>query len=399
MLHRKFVVLILAAIVTFFPASASAQNCASSGEFGRWVNDFAKEAIASGVSNHTVQNTLSQVLYQPTVIKRDRSQGIFAQSFLKFSGRMIAQYRLDTGHKKIKKHAKLFTQVNQEYGVPAPVITAFWGLETDFGANTGNFPTLSSLATLAYDCRRPQKFRPQLLDALRLIDNGDLNLSDMNGAWAGELGQLQFLPSEYMRDAVDFDHDGRRDLIHSIPDAIASAAALLVHHGWRANEPWLEEVVVPKDMPWDQADISIRHPRAQWASWGVKRRNNSLPSDQFQASLVLPMGRLGPAFLSYPNFDVYLQWNQSLVYTLTAAYFATRLDGAPQISKGRGTPVVMNGTQIKDLQSRLTNAGYDVGKIDGIVGAKTRASVKKIQIKYGLPADSYPTPELFGYIQ
>jgi lytic murein transglycosylase len=376
------------------PGGAAAQGCRNSGDFASWLNDFAREAVASGVSERAVRAGLSGVAYQPSVVKRDRAQGVFSQSFLEFSGRMVAQYRLDGGRQRIQKHAKLFADVEARYGTPAPVITAFWGLETDFGANTGDFPTLSSLATLAYDCRRPEKFRPQLLDALRLIDRGDLNAQDMKGAWAGELGQLQFLPSDYARDAVDFDGDGRRNLIGSTPDAIASAAALLVHHGWRRGEPWLEEVVVPADLPWDQADLDIRHPRSQWAAWGVRRRDGALPADGFPAALVLPMGRLGPAFLAYPNFDVYLKWNQSLVYTLTAAYFATRLAGAPKVGPGRGQPPVMSLAEIKDLQTRLARAGYDVGRIDGIIGANTRAAIKSVQIKNGLPADSYPTPEL-----
>ena len=383
-----------AAVLIVTNDMAAAQGCSSGGDFGKWLNQFAREAISAGVSERTVRAGLSGVSYQPSVIKRDRSQGVFSQSFLEFSSRMVAQYRLDGGRQKINQHADLFSQIKRRYGVPEAVITAFWGLETDFGANTGNFPTIPALATLAYDCRRPEKFRPQLLDALRLIDRGDLQPQVMKGAWAGELGQLQFLPSDYMRDAVDFDGDGRRDLIKSTPDAIASAAALLVHHGWRANEPWLEEVVVPRDMPWDQADLAIRHPRRQWAAWGVTGRSGALPKDNFPAALILPMGRLGPAFLAYPNFDVYLNWNQSLVYTLTAAYFATRLAGAPKVKPGRGTPAVLNLGQIKDLQQRLSRAGYNVGKIDGIIGANTRASVKAVQQKLGLPADSYPTPEL-----
>jgi lytic murein transglycosylase len=378
---------------------ATAQGCRNSGDFASWLNDFAREAVASGVSERAVRAGLSGVAYQPSVVKRDRAQGVFSQSFLEFSGRMVAQYRLDGGRQRIQKFARLFADVEARYGTPAPVITAFWGLETDFGANTGDFPTLSSLATLAYDCRRPEKFRPQLLDALRLIDRGDLSAQDMKGAWAGELGQLQFLPSDYARDAVDFDGDGRRNLISSTPDAIASAAALLVHHGWRRGEPWLEEVVVPANLPWDQADLDIRHPRSQWAAWGVRRRDGALPADGFPAALVLPMGRLGPAFLAYPNFDVYLKWNQSLVYTLTAAYFATRLAGAPKVATGRGQPPVMSLAEIKDLQTRLARAGHDVGKIDGIIGANTRAAIKSVQIKNGLPADSYPTPELLHLVR
>jgi lytic murein transglycosylase len=279
--------------------------------------------------------------------------------------------------------------------VPGPVLTAFWGLETDFGANNGDFPTLIALATLAYDCRRPTLFRPQLLDALRLIDNGDLSAAEMRGAWAGELGQVQFLPSDYYRNAVDFDGDGHRNLIKSIPDALASAANLLRQFGWRAGEPWLEEVRVPADLPWEQADVYIQKTRAQWAQWGVRRADGSaLAADNMAAALLLPMGYQGPAFLAYPNFQVYLEWNDSLVYTTTAAYFATRLAGATRVSAGNAQVNSLSMEQIKQLQNYLVKRGLEVGEVDGIIGERTRAAVKRLQLELDVPADSYPTVEL-----
>ncbi len=215
------------------------------------------------------------------------------------------------------------------------MLTAFWGLETDFGANIGDGPTLVSLATLAYDCRRPDQFRTQLLDALKIIDRGDLTPGQMRGPWAGELGQLQFLPSHYLDYGVDFDGDGHINLLTSSADALASAANMLKSFGWQRGQPWLQEVHVPAALPWDQADLTIKLPRKQWAAWGVTYASGrKLPADNLKASLLLPMGRKGPAFLAYANFDVYLQWNSSLVYSTTAAYFATRLAGAPRVSRG-----------------------------------------------------------------
>jgi lytic murein transglycosylase len=216
------------------------------------------------------------------------------------------------------------------------VIVAFWALETDFGANTGDLPTVQSLATLAWDCRRPEKFRPQLMAALELIQRGDLHPDEMRGAWAGEIGQTQFLPYDYNESAVDFDGDGRRDLRGSIPDVMASSANLLRKHGWQPGQPWMQEVRVPRDMPWEEADIAIQHPRSQWAKWGVKMANGKpVKADAFPASLLLPMGKDGPAFLVYENFTTaYLKWNESLVYSTTASYLATRIAGAPKVSRG-----------------------------------------------------------------
>jgi hypothetical protein len=174
-----------------------------------------------------------------------------------------------------------------------------------------------------------------------------------------------------------------------VPDVLASSANLLRAHGWQAGQPWLEEVRVPADMPWPEADLAIRHPRSQWSAWGVTGRDGSpLPADSMPASLLLPMGRLGPAFLAYPNFDVYTQWNRSLVYATTAAYYATRLAGAEPVA--RGSAEALGRKQIIDVQNRLQALGYNVGGVDGTLGASTRAAVKDMQMRLGLPADSYP---------
>ena len=369
-------------------------HCRNTGKFSNWLTQFKQEAATQGISRGTI-GALKNVRFDKKVVARDRKQGIFTQTFLEFSGKLISKNRLQTGRAKLKKYRRVFNQIEQQYGVPGPVLASFWGLETDYGANNGNFPTLTALATLAFDCRRPTLFRPQLMDALRLIDNGDLSTKQMVGAWAGELGQVQFLPSDYYHNAVDFDGDGRRDLIRSVPDALASAANLLRQFGWQPGQPWLQEVRIPAQLPWQQADVYIQHPRAQWAQWGVSRVNGKpLPADNTPASLLLPMGRNGPAFLAYSNFQIYLKWNESLVYTTTAAYFATRLAGAKKVRTGNAKVNSLNLAEIKKLQRYLTGQGYDVGKVDGIIGSRTREAVKHLQQTLGLPADSYPTKEL-----
>jgi lytic murein transglycosylase len=307
-------------------APAFAATCGKNASgFDAWLADFKREAAAQGISQNAIA-ALDGVRYDQKVIDADRRQAVFAQSFNEFAGRMVADYRLKQGRALLKKHADIFARIEREFGVPGPVIVGFWGLETDFGQVLGDFRTLQSLATLAYDCRRPEQFRPELVAALSLIDSGDLTPAEMKGAWAGELGQMQFVPTYYVELAVDYDGDGRRNLVKSVPDVLASSANLLKHHGWQAGQPWLEEVRVPAEMPWAEADLTIRHPRSTWAGFGVTRADGSaLPADAMPASLLLPMGRLGPAFLAYANFHVYTDWNQSLVYATTAAYYATRL--------------------------------------------------------------------------
>jgi lytic murein transglycosylase len=374
---------------------AGSPSCRNTGSFERWLDDFKREALAQGIPQSAIAAASPYLVYDQRIVNIDRGQRFFAQTFLEFSDKMVPRYRIDAGLDQIKRHAATFAKVEQQYGVPAPVITAFWGLESDFGSNMGKDHSIRSIATLAYDCRRSDFFRGHLFDALRLVERGDLRPDEMIGSWAGELGQTQMMPSEYMKYAVDFDGDHRRDLLRSAPDVIASTANYLVSLGWKRGEPWLEEVRVSPKVPWDQADLTIQQPRSQWASWGVTRADGrALPNDAMPASLVLPLGRLGPAFLAYENFQVYSKWNQSLVYSTTAAFYATRLNGAPPMNRGTGVPPALSFDETKQLQQNLAGRGYDVGRIDGVLGLKSRVAVKEMQMKFGLPADSYPTREL-----
>jgi lytic murein transglycosylase len=395
---------ILAAGLGLFLVSNTAAMAASCGNSAQGFKGFLtavkKQAAEQGVTGEALA-TLDSVQYDPSIIKRDRAQNVFAQSFLQFAGRMATDARIVKGRQLTAKYKNVFDSVQQQYGVPAPVITAFWALETDFGADIGKSPTMQALLTLGWDCRRPEKFRPQIIPALMLIQNGDLSVDEMRGAWAGEIGQTQFMAYDYNESAVDFDGDGRRNLRDSIPDVIASTANLLKKGGWQAGQPWLQEVKVPEELPWDQADLAISLPRAQWAKWGVTGvGGKALKADKTTAALLLPMGKDGPAFLAYGNFTrAYLKWNESLVYSTTAAYLATRIAGAGKVSNGRAAVTPLDYKQIVSLQNKLTSMGYDVGKADGKIGAGTRAAVKAEQLKAGLPADSYPTIELLSALQ
>jgi lytic murein transglycosylase len=388
------------ALVTVFGAvlagPALAASCHNTGSYERWLEQFKKDAAAQGISQRVIAAASPSMTFDAAIVRRDHGQSVFNQTFLQFSDRMVGGGRIPNAQAKIKKHAALFAQIEKKYGVPAPVLTAFWGLESDFGANFGNYKILSAIATLAYDCRRPDFFRQQLFDALRIIERGDQTVDSMIGDWAGEFGGLQFTASDYLKNAVDFDGDGRRDLIHSIPDTMASGANFLASLGWHRGEPWLQEVRVPPNLPWQEADLTIQHPRSQWVAWGVRAAHGSLPADNMTASMILPMGRHGPAFLAYRNFQAFLGWNSAYVYSTTVAYYATRIAGAPNVDhSGAKTVQTLSAQQVMELQRLLIKHGYEnVGEVDGKVGSGTRGAVKQAQMKLGLPADSYPTAEL-----
>lgn len=402
-MFRTFAItgIVASALMTLAAAGpALALQCNHKQSFDSWLDGMRREAVSSGISRRTVNSVLGSVRYNPAIIRRDRSRGVFAQDFLKFSGRMVSGHRMKHGRARLKKYRKSFDRIEKEFGVPGAVIVGFWGLETDFGVNTGDSPILGALATLAYDCRRPEMFHDQLLAALKIVDRGDLRREQMVGAWAGELGQTQFLPTHYLEFGVDFDGNGHVDLRKSVPDVLASTANLLKHYGWQRGEPWLQEVNVPRKLPWHEAELNIRHPRSKWAGWGVTLRGGKpLPADAVRAALLLPMGRHGPAFLAYRNFDAYTQWNQSLVYATTAAYYATRLAGAPVYDRGKKGITTFGLKETRELQRLLVRRGYDVGEQDGIIGELTRQAIRKAQLKYGLPADSYPSPELIARLR
>lgn len=376
------------------------RDCRNSGTFERWLADFRKEAKGDGIGERTIARVLDGMTLDNGVIQRDRKQGFFAQGFLSFQKRLATPNRVTAGKRKIAANQSAFDRAEKEFGVPPEVITGFWALESDFGAGMGKLPVLRSLATLAYDCRRGEMFREELKAALKIIDRGDIEPDEMIGSWAGELGQTQFLPTRYFEYAIDYDGDHHANLFRSDADIIGSTANYMKHLGWKAGEPWIEEVAIKGELPWEEADLAVKHPRSQWAKWGVvSRSGGALPADGMQASLLLPMGRNGPAFLAYDNFGVYLQWNQSLNYATTAAYLATRIAGASLMSSGRADVAELSLEETKELQRLLSGRGFDVGNIDGLAGAKTRSAVKAMQIKFKLPADSFPTAELLSILR
>jgi lytic murein transglycosylase len=376
--------------------------CHNGMTFDRFLADLKQQAVAAGVSQRALGSAAPYLVYDQGIVNRDRGQRVFGQVFTEFAGRMAATYRMQQGQAKIKTYAAAFARAEKEYGVPPAVIAAFWGLESDFGANMGNLPTLRSLVSLAYDCRRSEMFEKETIAALKIIERGDLSPPEMVGSWAGELGQTQFLPTHYFNYAVDYDGDGRRDLLRSPEDVIGSTANYIANGlKWRRGEPWLQEVRVPQSLPsgfpWDQADLTVQLPRSKWAQLGVNYPDGkALPNDNLAASLLLPMGRTGPAFLAYPNFAAYTEWNNSLIYSTTAGYLATRIAGAAPMRHPAAPVAQLPFNDLRELQQLLVRAGYNVGKVDGVMGQQSRSAVKAMQIKYGLPADSWPTSELLA---
>jgi len=391
---------IVALALLFFTSSwAAAQpaaaNCRNTISFEKWLADFKREALEQGLSQKTLSRTQHLLVLDRKIIGIDRGQRVFSQPFLEFAGRMAGGGRAPRSQQLIKKNAALFQKVEEQYGVPPAPIAAFWALESGFGTDIGKFEVVRSLATLAYDCRRSDRFRKELHAALKIVERGDLTPEQMVGSWAGELGQTQFLPSHYFDYGVDYDGNGKVDLLRSVPDLIATTAHYMQKIGWRRGEPWMQEVRVPSQMDWSQASLDIEHPHAQWAKWGVTLANGKpLPDSAPPASLLLPMGRLGPAFLVYPNFRVFTEWNHSIIYSTTAAYLSTLIAGAPVMRKGNGEPATFTMEQVRELQTLLVKAGYEVGGVDGRLGAASRKAVQQAQVKFKLPADGYPTEEL-----
>lgn len=379
---------LLAALTAATPALAETP-CGS--EFPDWVQGVKAEATAKGIPAETADAFFAGLSPDPRVLKADRSQGVFRKSFLEFSQSLISRDRLTRGRALADQWDAIFDRAEAEYGVSRGILLAFWAFETDYGAVQGDFETRRALATLAHDCRRPDLFRPQVLAALEMHRLGEFDLNT-TGAWAGEIGMVQMLPGDILARGVDGDGDGLVTLKTSVPDALLSGARMLQHHGWQPGQPWLQEVSMPETFDWSLTGLETELPAEQWAAMGVQVRQGTV-TNGLPASILLPQGRKGPAFLIYPNFRTLFDWNKSFVYVTTAAYFATRLMGAEPYVAGNPDPA-LSLDQMKALQTKLAALGHDVGAVDGILGAATRIAVQKEQARLGLPADAWPTAEL-----
>ncbi len=384
--------LVLKVIILIFALSSAASgNCG--GEFNKFLENIKKESREIGYTEEIVDAFFENVSLNPKVLEADRAQGIFLRPFNEFAPRLINEYRMHHGKKNLKKYSSTFNEIENIFGVSRGVLTSFWALETDFGAVQGNFNTLDALVTLAFDCRRPFLFRPQIFGALELFRRNEFNPVTTKGAWAGEIGMVQMLPKDILENGVDADGDGKVNLQSSTRDALFSAAKMLKSLGWKANEPWLQEVTLTKELDWFDTGTDKIKTVEEWVNLGINGKYADLPDGSDNASLIIPQGRKGPKFLAYSNFHVFFEWNKSFIYVLTAAHFANRLEGSPAFSPG-SPDKGLNKNQMKLLQIKLINLGYDVGQIDGILGAKTRRSIQEVQTTLKKPADAWPTLEL-----
>ncbi|MEM7318826.1 MAG: lytic murein transglycosylase [Pseudomonadota bacterium] len=386
----KFPLILSVAITCATMASATC-----GGNFRAFVEGLKTEARQNGQEPATIDAFFEGVQIDKKVLKADRAQGVFQKPFIDFSRRLISQNRIERGQAMSQKYDAIFERIEREYGVSRGVLLAFWAFETDYGSFQGDFNTRNALVTLAHDCRRPELFRPQIFAAIELYARGDFDPNRTTGAWAGEIGMVQMLPRDILENGTDGDGDGRVSLKTSAPDALLSGGKMLSHLGWQTGQPWLQEIRVPENLDWAQTGPGKDRTVAEWSAMGVTARSGDLADAGLRASVILPQGRNGPAFLAYPNFNVYFEWNQSFVYVLTAAYFGTRLEGAQVYDAGNPAPG-LNGADMKRLQKKLQARGHDVGKIDGILGAGTRAAVQAEQVRLGLPADAWPTADLLN---
>ena len=382
-------VLVLGAV---FTAPLSAAEPSSSAPFSQWLEGVRKEASAAGISGNFLDVALAGVQPIKRVIELDRRQPEFTLTFWKYLDNAINPARIRRGREMMAKHQKQLQVTARRYGVQPRFITAFWGLESNYGTHTGVFPVLGAVATLAHDKRRSRFFRAQLLAALTIMNRGDVNIR-VKGSWAGAMGNFQFIPTTYKGFAVDADGDGKRDMWNSYPDMFASAANYLSRSGWRSGWTWGREVQLPKGFKLEHSGLKIRKSLSQWHALGVRAIGGGrLPNGDAEASVILPAGHSGPAFLIYKNYRTILTWNRSILYAIAVGHLADRLVGAgPLKTKRPANEVALSRADVKDMQRLLTALGYDAGGSDGVIGPMTRTAIKAFQHKSLLPADGYPT--------
>ena len=360
--------------------------------FSQCIAGLQQRARAQHFPAWVVDDVMAKLKPQPRVIELDRAQPEFTQTFADYLYRRVTPERIREGRRLLKAYQPFLRDLTLKYGVPGRYLIAFWGLETNFGANLGTMPTLDSLATLACDKRRSDYFSGELMTALRLLNRESLSPGEMRGSWAGAVGHTQFMPSAYLKYAVDGDHDGHINLWKSKRDALASAANFLANLGWQRGTRWGREVLLPADFPYSQTGLSNRHALGHWAGLGVTLTNgHRLPQADLQAAILLPAGHTGPAFLVYDNFDVIMKWNRSEFYGVAVGFLADRLIGAGPLARPPSkSEQALSRDTIERMQGRLNHLGFQAGSEDGVIGADTRSALRAFQKSVGIVPDGYP---------
>jgi len=386
--------------VVLFCLALSASLTAQEQSFESWLEDLRADARALGISDDALA-ALDGIAPLERVIELDNSQPEFVQTFTRYIELRVTPGQISRGQQLLEQHAQLLSQVQNRYGIQPPYLVAFWAVESNYGRATGGFHVIEALATLAYDPRRSEFFRRELLTALQIIDAGHIASERMTGSWAGAMGQLQFLPSVFDRFAVDGDQDGRIDIWNSLPDVFHSAANFLSQSGWQGDQRWGREVILPRNFDYSQTGSGVRKSLQEWSDRGVLRVDGSaLPIVAgMDASIILPAGAAGPAFLAYANFRATMNYNPSTFYALTVGHLADRYNGGRPIQRMPEDEQSMSVVEVTELQSLLNAAGYDSGAPDGRVGPQTRGAIRAYQSDLGLPMDGYASKALLDDLQ
>jgi membrane-bound lytic murein transglycosylase B len=378
------------AVFTEQVAAAEALRAAEAG-LARWVAAFRPRALAAGITPATFARAARTIHLRPEIVARDRNQAEFSTTLWDYLDRAVSDSRIANGQAALQRHAEVLERIEARFGVEKEVVVAVWGMETNYGGFRGTTPILSALATLAHDGRRGRFFERQLIDALRIVQAGDVAPEAMTGSWAGAMGHTQFMPTSYLAYAVDFTGDGRRDIWSEDPtDALASTAAYLREFGWISGMPWGVEVTLPAGFDHGQARGDVTRMPSEWAALGVRGRDGRPVRDHGAASVLLPAGARGPAFLVFRNFDVIKRYNAATSYAMGVGHLSDRIAGAPDFSAPwpRGDRALTRSER-KELQRLLTARGFDTGGVDGRLGPNSLRALRAYQRSVGLPADGY----------
>ena len=368
---------------------ATALPAAADPAFERCLDGLRPQAAAAGIRTETFDLHTAGLVPDPTVLESLDFQPEFRTPIWDYLAGLVDQERVDDGKAMLAEHRGLLERVQAQYGVDPETVVAVWGVESNFGRTFGKKPLLASLATLSCAGRRQDFFRGEFFATLKLIQSGDLVAEGLVGSWAGAFGHTQFMPSTYARIAVDFDGDGRRDLVGSIPDALASTANYLKRSGWRTGQPWGREVILPEGFDTSVNGRQARRPLAAWQARGIAPAIDgaAVPGDAATA-LLLPAGKEGPAFLVHKNFDAIYSYNAAESYALAIAHLSDRLrGGGPWVTPWPTDDPGLSRRERRELQELLVARGHDIGEVDGMIGTRSREALKLEQARLGLPAE------------